>query len=64
MPSYTLYFLDQPGGHILERCTFSAKDDVAAVQYAESLGEHAPMELWRGVDKIKLWVVPTTSDVH
>ena len=63
MPSYTLYFLDQPNGQILSRYTFEAKDDLSAVHYADSL-DQAPMELWRGVDKLKEWVARSTTDVH
>lgn len=55
MPSYTLYFLDPADGQMLRRYIFDAKDDLAAVQFAATWAEHAPMELWRGVEKVQQW---------
>lgn len=51
---------------MLRRYTFDAKDDLAAVQFAAVWAEQAPMELWRGVEKVQQWDFhdETAGDVH
>ena len=56
MLGYRLYFLN--GGQTSTRATFSADDDLAAIEIARSWRETRPMELWRQDHRIHRWEAP------
>jgi hypothetical protein len=52
MPYYQLYLMNPVSGHIDQRETIHAGDDVAAVHLLQGLGYGVPVELWRDGRKI------------
>ena len=55
MRTYQLYFMNRPSGHIVDRRSFEAEDDLAAIQSVAKLNDPRPMELWDTNKKVKHW---------
>lgn len=55
MRTYRLYFRDRLNSHIVERLSFEAQGDLAAIQTAAKLGDGRPMELWDTRQPVKSW---------
>ena len=55
MPLYRIEFVSRVSGRVAHQYRFDASDDGAAIAFAGVWIEDAPMELWRGREKLKRW---------
>ena len=55
MRTYRLFFRDPVNGHIVERRSFEAQGDLAAIQTAATLGDGRPMDLRDTRRAVKSW---------
>jgi hypothetical protein len=55
---YRLHFINRATGTIGQTYEFHAKDDEAALAFAEVWASEGPMQLWSNKGCLKLWDAP------